>query len=212
MAPAWAEAQGTPNDEALASAMEQARKRTVEVFERLDGSVMPKAPAFNTLTPKAPEHRPDPSAVAERMRANVATQSQETAYDLVVLVSFSMPRASLERLAKESAAHGAVLVFRGPKDGSLRETLKAFEPLAKLGANAVIHPPAFKAHGVNHVPVYLFGRPLAASCEDADRCGDVLRVDGDVSVQYALERMARADHPLAAQAQARLDRAIEGRR
>lgn len=208
---ALAQDQAMPSDEALAKSMDEARARAREVLGRMDRSAPPAAGAFNARTPADPR-RPDPLEVAERMRAQTTGAPQRDAgHDLVALVSFSMPKGSLERLARESARYGAVLVFRGPKDGSLRETLRAFEPLARLGANAVIHPPAFRAHRVTSVPVYLFGRPLASGCEDAGRCEDVLRVDGDVSVRYALERMARAEHPLAAAAQARLDAAGGGR-
>jgi len=127
--------------------------------------------------------------------------------DLLVFVSFSMPEASLERLARDAARADAVLVFRGPKDGSLKKTLQAFEPLAKLGASAIIHPEAFTRNRVVSVPVYVLGTAAGEGCEDTGgSCREALRVTGDASLEYILERMARSSQPLAREAERRLIR------
>jgi conjugal transfer pilus assembly protein TrbC len=127
--------------------------------------------------------------------------------DLLVFVSFAMPRASLERLAADAARTGAVMVFRGPKEGSLRKTLQAFEPLARRGASAILHPEAFTRHRIETVPVYVLGNTGGCQADSNETaCQGVLRISGDASLDFILERMARADHPLAAVAEARLAR------
>ena len=161
---------------------------------------MPQVPAGATR-PGA-----DPLAVAERYRQTRPVVGS-AGPDLLIFVSFAMPGPSLERLASDAGKAGAVLVFRGPKEGSLRKTLADFEPLAKRGARAILDPEAFARHRIKAVPAYLLGG--AGGCQsDSDdaSCQDVLRVSGDAGLDDILERMARADHPLAAVAEARLAR------
>ena len=97
-----------------------------------------------------------------------------------------------------------MLVFRGPREGSIRKTLAAFEPLAKLGARAILDPEAFAHQRIEAVPVYLLGR--AWGCGGASACAEVLRISGDAGLDDVLERMSRADHPLAQAAEGRLAR------
>lgn len=155
----------------------------------------------------------DPLAVAERYRQGQnATGGAGNRPDLLVFVSFSMPEASLRRLALDAAGTGAVLVFRGPKEGSLKKTLQAFQPLAKLGAQAILHPEAFTRNRVDAVPVYVLGTAAGESCEDTSgSCREALRLAGDASLEYILERMAQATHPLAKEAEARLIRLRDAR-
>jgi conjugal transfer pilus assembly protein TrbC len=150
----------------------------------------------------------DPLAIAERYRKTQdALRDGDTGPDLLVFVSFSMPDASLERLARDAAKANAVLVFRGPKDGSLKKTLQAFEPLAKLGAQAIIHPEAFARNRVNSVPVFVLGSAMGEGCVDVSgTCQEALRLAGDASLEYILERMAQASQPLASEAERRLAR------
>jgi len=150
----------------------------------------------------------DPLAIAERYRKTQdALRDGDTGPDLLVFVSFSMPDASLKRLATDAAKTNAVLVFRGPKDGSLKTTLQAFEPLAKLGASAVIHPEAFTQNRVDAVPAYVLGTAAGEDCEGTSgSCREALRLAGDASLEYILERMAQASQPLASEAERRLTR------
>ena len=57
------------------------------------------------------------------------------------------------------------------------------------------------------MPAYVLGS--AGGCQagsDDSACQDVLRISGDASLDFILERMAQADHPLAGAAEARLAR------
>jgi hypothetical protein len=100
---------------------------------------------------------------------------------LRLFVSFSMPKASLERLARDAKDAGIVLTFAGvpktnagdeeKKEGNPPakplpllnpESLAAFEPLIALGASVELHPEAFRTWGVAEVPALLVTPPAAA--------------------------------------------------
>ena len=204
---AWGAPPGLPDEAALRAEMARQKARGELLMRRAEESFQadPGRPVHSTPQVVMPTTGADPLAVAQRYRQAQGTRGKaETGPDLLVFVSFAMPRASLERLAADAARVDAVLVFRGPKDGSLRKTLQAFEPLARRGAKAILHPEAFSRHRVEAVPVYLLGR--ADGCDDTASCTDGLRVTGDAGLDFVLERMARTDHPLAGAAEARLAR------
>jgi conjugal transfer pilus assembly protein TrbC len=189
-------------------ALAQELLRRVEESYRAD----PDRPVQSTPSVPNPVDIPsagaDPLAIAERYRKTQdALRDRDTGPDLLVFVSFSMPDASLKRLATDAAKANAVLVFRGPKDGSLKKTLQAFEPLAKLGASAIIHPEAFTWNRIDSVPVFVLGTAAGGGCDDvAGSCQETVRIAGDASLEYILERMAQASHPLAREAERRLTR------
>ena len=208
---AWGAPPSLPDEAALRAEMARQKTRGELLMRRAEESFQadPGRPVQSTPRLSDPGASPgtfaDPMALAERYRQTQGTRGKaETGPDLLVFVSFAMPRASLERLAADAARADAVLVFRGPKDDSLSKTLQAFEPLARLGAKAMLHPEAFSRHRVEAVPLYLLGQ--AGGCDDAASCTDGLRVTGDAGLDFVLERMARTDHPLAGVAEARLAR------
>ena len=214
---AWGAPPGLPDEAALRAEMARQKARGEQLMRRAEESFRADPGRPMQSMPRLPDPGAstgvgaDPLAVAERYRQGLGTRGRaETGPDLLVFVSFAMPRASLERLAADAARTGAVLVFRGPKDGSLRKTLQAFEPLARRGASAILHPEAFTHHRIQAVPAYVLGN--VGGCQagsDDTACQDVLRVSGDASLGFILERMARANHPLAAAAEARLARLRE---
>jgi type-F conjugative transfer system pilin assembly protein TrbC len=215
---AWGVPPTLPDDAALRQEMARQQARGQEVMRRTEERfrVDPARPMQSVPrlpdTVAVPAAGPDPLAVAERFRRERSALAQaNVGPDLLVFVSFSMPKASLERMAREAGRADAVLVFRGPKDGSLRKTVRAFEPLARLGAKAILHPEAFTRNRVEAVPVYVLGAAAGGCDETAGACGEALRLAGDVSLEDALERMARSRHPLGRQAEARLDRMREAR-
>ncbi|MFZ4077143.1 MAG: TrbC family F-type conjugative pilus assembly protein, partial [Legionellaceae bacterium] len=57
--------------------------------------------------------------------------NQEAEDKILVFVSFSMPTASLVALSQSAEKHHAVLVMRGLKDDSFKETQTAFAALGK---------------------------------------------------------------------------------
>ncbi len=211
---AWGAPSGLPDADAIQQEMARQKARGQELLRRAEETYRadPHRPVQPTPRVPNPEAIPttgaDPLAIAERYRKTLGTQRDgDTGPDLLVFVSFSMPDASLKRLATDAAKTNAVLVFRGPKEGSLKKTLLAFEPLAKLGASAILHPEAFTWNRIDSVPVFVLGTAAGGGCDDAaDSCRETLRIAGDASLEYILERMARASHPLAEEAERRLTR------
>jgi conjugal transfer pilus assembly protein TrbC len=132
-------------------------------------------------------------------QADAMTQAQGLAPGpgLLVFVSLSMPRPTLQRLVGQAARAKASIVLRGFANGSLRDTVAQVQGL--IGARQVavqIDPLAFDRFAVTRVPTFVLvrdgTRPVACasgSCAPAD---SFLRTSGDVSLDYALEHMRRS--------------------
>lgn len=133
------------------------------------------------------------------LRAEAMTQSQglATGPGLLVFVSLSMPRPTLQRLVDQAARAKASIVLRGFANGSLRDTVAQVQGLIGSRQVAVqIDPLAFDRYAVTRVPTFVLvrdgTRPVACasgSCAPAD---SFLRTSGDVSLDYALEHMRRS--------------------
>lgn len=144
-----------------------------------------------------------------------ATATVPAAPTLLVFVSFAMPPASLRALAAQAEQAGAVLLWRGLKDGSLRATVAAVQDV--IGAHRVaaqIDPTAFDRYGVTAVPTFVLAEGSAASASAArapDCAAPVcapafVAVTGDVSLAYALRFMMRQAPAAAPRAHALLTR------
>ena len=132
-------------------------------------------------------------------QADAITQAQglATGPGLLVFVSLSMPRPTLQRLVGQAARAKASIVLRGFANGSLRDTVAQVQGL--IGARQVavqIDPLAFDRFAVTRVPTFVLvrdgTRPVACasgSCAPAD---SFLRTSGDVSLDYALQHMRRS--------------------
>jgi conjugal transfer pilus assembly protein TrbC len=132
-------------------------------------------------------------------QADAMTQAQglATGPGLLVFVSLSMPRPTLQRLVDQAARAKASIVLRGFANGSLRDTVAQVQGLIGSRQVAVqIDPQAFDRYAVTRVPTFVLvrdgTRPVACasgSCAPAD---SFLRTSGDVSLDYALEHMRRS--------------------
>lgn len=149
-----------------------------------------------------PGRAPDPAAIAERYRAIEASLAP-AGPELFVFVSFSMPHASLVRLAEQARRANAVLVFRGLAGATLREMVERLQPLARTGAAMQIDPEAFTRFGIEVVPTFVLAT-RGTDCGERACEGQTHRVAGDVSLDHALDRLARAGDPLARAAETRL--------
>lgn len=114
---------------------------------------------------------------------------------LYVFVSMSMPKASMARVIADAEKTGAILVWRGLVGESFKDTFRVFRDL--IGEHAVamqIDPTKFERFNVATAPATVL------LLEPLQRCGDKCeeppprhyRVDGDVSLGYALEAIVRA--------------------
>jgi len=118
----------------------------------------------------------------------------------------AMPEASLSALIAQAVRANAVLVLRGAKNGSVRQTLEAARKL--IGTQPVawqIDPPAFARYQVTAAPTFVLTRAGAApsACGDDVCLGDLdfAKVTGNVSLDYALEAIARGAPTFAAEAE-----------
>ena len=132
-------------------------------------------------------------------QADAMTQAQglATGPGLLVFVSLSMPRPTLQRLVDQAARAKASIVLRGFANGSLRDTVAQVQGL--IGARQVavqIDPLAFDRFAVTRVPTFVLvrdgTRPVACASGSCAPTDSFLRTSGDVSLDYALEHMRRS--------------------
>lgn len=158
----------------------------------------PLAPNVEALPKAEPLPPVDIGALSRRYEKLAREQAAQvmTSSGLLAFVSFSMPRASLERLVADAEATNTVLVLRGLVDGDLAQTFRAVRAL--LGDRQVgwvLDSEAFKRFGVEVAPTYVLLQPGATDrpC-DLGQCygeGDYLKLVGDVPIAYVLERFER---------------------
>lgn len=115
---------------------------------------------------------------------------------LFILVSLTMPRATLQRLIDQAARAKATIVIRGFAKGSLRETVSLVQGLIGKQQVAVqIDPLAFDRFAISKVPSFVLvrdgTRPVACASGSCAPDDSFLRSTGDVSLDYALEHMQR---------------------
>jgi conjugal transfer pilus assembly protein TrbC len=132
-------------------------------------------------------------------QADAMTQAQglATGPGLLVFVSLSMPRPTLQRLVDQAARAKASIVLRGFANGSLRDTVAQVQGLIGSRQVAVqIDPQAFDRYAVTRVPTFVLvrdgTRPIACASGSCAPTDSFLRTSGDVSLDYALEHMRRS--------------------
>jgi conjugal transfer pilus assembly protein TrbC len=141
----------------------------------------------------------DLEAIAKGYQAAIAEQSSPDMPSrqgpvLLVFVSFTMPRPTLDRLVDQASRAHAVLVVRGLIDGSFMKTVQASRDL--IGQRKVamkIDPQAFRRFSVQRAPTFVLvqdGAQLQPCAEGVcPTASAFVSVAGDVSVRYALEHM-----------------------
>mgnify|MGYP000991618260 CR=1 FL=1 len=134
---------------------------------------------------------------ASQSEAMAQVPGLATGPELLVFVSLSLPRPTLQRLVDQAAQAKASIVIRGFANGSLRDTVAQVQGL--IGSPQVslqIDPRAFDRFALTRVPAFVLVRagPRPVSCASGS-CAPVdsfLRTSGDVSLDYALEYMQRS--------------------
>ena len=149
----------------------------------------------------APVPTPNVEALARgyASQSDAMTQAQglATGPGLLVFVSLSMPRPTLQRLVDQAALAKASIVLRGFANGSLRDTVAQVQGLIGSRQVAVqIDPQAFDRYAVTRVPTFVLvrdgTRPVACASGSCAPTDSFLRTSGDVSLDYALEHMRRS--------------------
>ncbi|OGP32477.1 MAG: type-F conjugative transfer system pilin assembly protein TrbC [Deltaproteobacteria bacterium GWC2_56_8] len=119
------------------------------------------------------------------------TQGEDKLY---YFFSFSMPMSSLETVIPQLKKAGAIMVLRGMKDDSMKETAKALMELdGRYGVKVNIDPPLYRRLGIDRVPALAYVKGECSSCGNTPP-EKFYTVYGDVSLDYALERIAKEDH------------------
>jgi conjugal transfer pilus assembly protein TrbC len=183
-----------------------AREHRMPTDAELERVPIPSTPKLDATGPNAPldieklaRQIQDPQAALERDANNTSPRLQ-------IFVTLAMPEASLAALIAQAVRARAVLVLRGAKNGSIRQTLDAARKL--IGTQPVawqIDPPAFARYQITAAPAFVLTRTGAvpSACGDevclADH--DFAKVTGDVSLDYALEAVTRGAPAFAADAE-----------
>ena len=185
-----------PSDADLRAAQERMAAALSAVGAPLPHGI-PIVPKLDAL-PKPAGKNPDIAKIAEAYRQPAPGNPSVANADipeLMVFISFSLPRETLQRIVSQSEKSGAVLVLRGLKGNSLT---KMGEETAKLvgdrNVTAIIHPPAFKQFNIKQVPSLVLARSGQASKITDDGCAPAtsfIKVDGDVTQDYALDLIER---------------------
>ncbi len=139
------------------------------------------------------------SSKLSRQMRDPEVDTQKPLPQAFVLVSFSMPEASLERLARDAKDAGVPLVFRGvPEtkpsyDSKLPllnpQSLAAFQPLIESGADVQLNPELFSEFNVRQVPALIIKEESPASSDGCIKSAKAVIVPGDVTLGYALDRL-----------------------
>jgi len=161
--------------------------------DSLDRETQGRGPLKMPAAPALPEPPLPPSGaggidldrIAEGFAAE-ASRRRTASSGIFVFVSFGLPPASLESLARSAARSGAVLVLRGLKEGSLRKTAEAVAELRRVAGHTriAVDPLLFRRLGVEAAPAFA-----------AFAGGRSAAVAGDVTLGYALEELERSSDP-----------------
>ena len=144
---------------------------------------------------------------------NAGATSGAAPTPLRIFITLDMPRASLQLLTDQAARAGAVLVLRGLKSQSMRQTVAVVQELiGKRRVAWVIDPEAFTRFAVRQAPTFLLTLNDASSDVQGNcRSGcatptSFVSVAGDVSLDYALETLQRRMPQAASRAEPLLKR------
>lgn len=176
------------------------KKHRMPTDDELRRIPVPATPKLDALPVPGSTMPIDLQALARGYAANAdqmaAAQTTKIGTGLMIFVSFSMPEPTLRRLVDQAARTQASLVVRGFINGSLQETVARAQGL--IGNRQVafhIDPQAFDRFAVDKTPTFVLvrggaqGQPCGAGlCFAADAFA---AASGDVSLDYALEFIAR---------------------
>jgi len=112
--------------------------------------------------------------------------------ELYIFVSFSLGEKALENLAYEARQYGATLVLRGFVKGSYRETVQVLQKIIQsTGQGFIIDPELFTLFSISAVPTYVLAKPFSLTATERLQTPLHDRLQGHVSIQYALETFAK---------------------
>lgn len=196
-----------------------ARQHRMPTPEELKRVPLPSVRPDALPAPNPAVVAPDLSSLArgfrEQVDQSVADSPLKLGPGLLVFVSFSLPEPTLDRLIDQAARVGGTLILRGFIDGSMQTTALKVRQL--IGARKVgfqIDPQMFDKYGIAVAPTFVVVNGTDAeackgkSCSKSDAFAAVA---GDVSVDYALDYIAKQSTALRPAASKLLARYRQGR-
>lgn len=171
--------------------MERSNRILREISERMTQQNRDPALVSNNFPKPATSANP---ADLARQFSQSSMPTKQPATELMIFVSFSMPREALLRIVDQSEKSGALLIFRGFKGDKLTEMAHHIASLiGKHRVEALVHPPAFSQFKITQVPALVIAQAdanvqMTGGCAQADR---YVKVTGDVSQDYALDYIER---------------------
>lgn len=111
--------------------------------------------------------------------------------DILIFVSFSMPKQSLEAILRDAKKIHATVVIRGLINNSFQSTMLRIAELVKTsgGDGMVLNPIWFKRFAIKQVPSVVVV-PEGSICFTQDTCSedrDYDRITGDIPLSAALK-------------------------
>lgn len=135
-------------------------------------------------------------AYASNPDGPAALPRSTTSPSLLVFISLTMPKATLQRLVEQAARAQASLILRGLVNGSLHDTvIQVQQIIGQHQASVQIDPQAFDRFSIVRVPAFVLirdgARPASCSSGTCAPPQAFVRTAGDVSLDFALEHMVR---------------------
>lgn len=150
--------------------------------------------------PTGPAGAVDFDEMIQAASANLK-EAQGTAPQFMVFVSTSMPEQALKRIIADTSAAGGVVVFRGFPGNSGKAFIAALSKVVEKDqqfASIGIDPRLFRAFDVTAVPTMVVSSSDFTPC-DGLTCKTTPppfdRIEGNVTVRYALETFAGENGP-----------------
>ncbi|MGU9961899.1 MAG: type-F conjugative transfer system pilin assembly protein TrbC [Candidatus Puniceispirillales bacterium WSBS_2018_MAG_OTU23] len=118
---------------------------------------------------------------------------------LIVFLTLGMPDQSIKDWLYETQAAGGVVVIRGFYGGKLSTTLARLQEIGGLDQDLLggvqIDPTAFRRLNITAVPMVVVVKDPLPACQNAGCVGDAIpasdRIGGNITLEYALDRLAR---------------------
>jgi len=111
--------------------------------------------------------------------------------------SFSMPEESLKAVLAGGEKVGLVAVLRGLPEGATKESLLRLRKLlGEQKVEVVIDPLLFRLYAITEVPAVVYAEGVNPTCEHCGPAPRHWKIVGDVSLDAALENLARSAPPV----------------
>lgn len=178
------------NSDRLDSFFTQLQQESLQKVEALK-----KDPVFQetvkTLQNNSPQSQYTAVNSGPETQSNInrASLNEESLY---IFISFSMGEKALLNLAHESKQFGATLVLRGFHEGSYVKTAQALQQIITTTSQGVIiDPELYALFNITAVPTFVLAKPFTMIAAERTQTPMHDKLQGHVSVHYALEIFAK---------------------